>query len=211
MLSIDMMTESTSKKTQWAEAESRSRKSANPETEEQRRERFEALVVPVMNSLYRHAYRLSRNATSADDMVQETIFKAWKNFDRFQAGTRFRQWVFRIMTYHFFSELREARRRKRLHETIQAIGQRRIDENDGWSENPLGQWDTHADAVCEDDVKHAIDQLPGEQRSLLLLIAFGDHSYHDAAQHFNVPSGTIMSRLHRARQKVKSELQAYSA
>lgn len=210
MLSIDLMTETPSKKHAWSEIESRPKK-ARAESEEERRERFEALVVPVMSSLYRHAYRLSRNATSADDMVQETIFKAWKNFDRFQAGTRFRQWVFRIMTYHFFSELREARRRKRLHETIQAIGQRQYEEHDGWLQDPLSQWEAHADAVCEDDVKRAIDQLPGEQRSLLLLIAFGDHSYHDAAQHFNVPSGTIMSRLHRARQKVKSELQAFSA
>jgi len=211
MLAIDLVSETSSKKTEWSENEARSKKKAGGEDMDARRERFEALVVPVMNPLYRHAYRLSRNASAAEDMVQETIFKAWKNFDRFQAGTRFRQWVFRIMTYHFFSELREARRRKRLHDTIQAIGSRKSEENYAWSENPLTTWDLHGDAVCEDDVKRAIDQLPGEQRSLLLLIAFGDHSYHDAAQHFNVPSGTIMSRLHRARQKVKSELQAFSA
>lgn len=187
-----------------------SKTSAKPDADS-RRMQFEELVVPIMQPLYRRALRLVRDASAADDIVQETIYRAWKNFDRFQTGTRFRQWVFQIMTYHFFSELREVRRRRRLYNTIQANTPKKNSINDGWAENPLSRWDSHSYTLCDDEVKHAMEQLPNDQRSLLLLVALGDHSYHDAAEHFKVPAGTIMSRLHRARQKLKEELEAQPA
>jgi RNA polymerase sigma-70 factor (ECF subfamily) len=146
-------------------------------------EQFEGIALPHLRSLLRVARRLTFDASAAEDLVQETMLLAWRGFHQFQAGTNARAWLFRILFNAF-----HARARKPGFEPPPAEG----------SIQPRYQ---EAAEIAE-----ALRVLPIEQRSVFLLAAVEGFTCREISGILNVPIGTVMSRLSRAREELRSIL-----
>lgn len=143
------------------------------------------------------AVSLSRDPVSADDLVQDTIVKAWTNFGSFREGTNLRAWLFTILRNHFYTT-----RRKLKRETGDA---------DGLFAARLAEKPAHDGRLALRDFAHAFAQLPDEQREALVLVGASGFSYDDAARMTCVPAGTVKSRANRARRKLAELLKLDTA
>ena len=186
-----------------------------------RRDQFESLALPLLDRLYVTALRLVREPSRAEDMVQETFLRAWQNFDRFSIGTNFKAWIFQILTYLFLNDRRSANRRTvsvdfTEHDVIEApapadaAATETATEAFGAQSTTIQDWEKLYPSLVDDGMKRALDRLPGEQRAVLLLVTLAELSYQECAEILNVPIGTIMSRLFRARQQLQNELTDYA-
>jgi len=172
----------------------------------EKRRQFEALVLPVLDDLYSMAWRICGSSTQAEDLVQETLLRAFRGFEDFRLEEfGIKPWLFKILHNLYFRELahqaKSPRTQDRKHlETIP---------------------DRHADAPPELDVahmdweefderiKHSVEVLPPESRMVLLLWALERLSYQEIARICDIPVGTVMSRLHRARRQLTGHLAGY--
>jgi RNA polymerase sigma-70 factor, ECF subfamily len=173
---------------------------------EARRE-FETLIEPLLDPLFATALRLTRSRADAEDVLQESVMKAWKSFDRFQKDTNFKAWVFKILTNTFISSKRSDKRSPRA-ASIVDDGEVPADDSEPAFEGI--EWDRVYPALVDDDVKRALDELPDEYRLPLLLSSMGELSYKEMAATLDVPIGTIMSRLFRGRVRVREALRTYA-
>ena len=148
------------------------------------------LLEPLIPTLRRYAYALVRDHAVADDLVQDTLERALSRWTSRRPDGELRAWLFAILRNLHIDARRQARRRG-----VQV----EIDEIDH------GETAAQQEAALEArDVLATLEQLPEEQKSLLLLIGVEDFSYDEAARVLGVPIGTVMSRLSRARQKLRS-------
>ncbi len=157
---------------------------AGQETAEDPREE----LVEHLRSLRAFAISLTRNVTAADDLVQDTIVKAWSNFDKFEPGTNLRAWLFRILRNTFFSDLRKNR-----HE---------VADPEGVFAAKLFVRPEHDAKFAFSEFLVAFDHLSPEHREALILIGASGHSYGDAADMVGVAVGTMKSRTNRARARL---------
>lgn len=156
-------------------------------------ENFENLVLIHTQTLLRTASRMCRNSSEADDIVQETLLRAWKYWHTFELGSNCRAWLFRIM-------INLIHRRR---ETLSGISEHvSVDEP---SVANILRFEPKLE-MDEQGALAAIDRLPAEYREIIFLVLVEEFSYKEAALMLNVPMGTIMSRLHRARQMMKKIL-----
>lgn len=168
---------------------------------------FEALALPHLETLYKIARRLSKSEHVAEDLVQETYLKAFKSFDGFEMREfGIRPWLLRILHNTFLNRLaREGRSpRPADHEQLEKMlgsdgPQRATEDPPRLDPEQLDQ-----------EVKRAIDQLPTEFREVVLLWGTMELSYQEIADILGVPIGTVMSRLHRARQHLMRSLGDYA-
>lgn len=151
------------------------------------------LLEPLIPALRRYAYALVRNRDLADDLVQDTLERALSRWYLRRADADVRAWLFTILRNLQI----DAHRRSKRHGQAVAIDERT-------ATTAAGQ-DTGLEMR---DMLAALDQLPEEQKSLLLLVGVEDLSYDEAARVMGVPMGTVMSRLSRARQRLRTLLQA---
>ncbi|MEP2640687.1 RNA polymerase sigma factor [Roseobacter sp.] len=144
----------------------------------------DALVehLPAMRAF---AISLTRNSATADDMVQDTLVKAWTNIDKFQAGTNMRAWLFTILRNTYYSSRRKANRE--------------VADIDGTHTESLAEKPAHDGRLQMIDFREAFAQLSDEQREALLLVGASGFSYDEAAEMCGVAVGTIKSRTNRAR------------
>jgi len=174
---------------------------------EQRRQSFEALALPLADILYATAYRLTGNAAKAEDLVQEAFVRAWQNYDRFEQGTNFKAWIFKILIFVHRNEQRSAKSREVPTD---------FTENQPAASAPLAEefasvdWEALYPDLVEDEFKRALDKLDEDQRAVLMLVTLGDLSYQECAAALDVPAGTVMSRLFRARKRLQEELYEYA-
>jgi RNA polymerase sigma factor (sigma-70 family) len=157
---------------------------------------FEELVTPLFDSLYNFACWLVRNQNDAEDLVQETYLKAFRNFASFQPGTNFRAWIFRILKNTFLGSCSKLERRMTF----------AID-----SEEDLPATCTTPESLLIERsdvsaVRCALEQLPVIFREVILLCDVEDASYAEIADILSIPIGTVMSRLARARKMVRESL-----
>jgi len=131
---------------------------------------------------------LTRNATEADDLVQETILKAWSNFDKFTAGTDLRAWLFTILRNTFFSSKRKSRRE--------------VADPEGTYAASLFDKPQHDGRLAYTEFSRAFDKLSPEHREVLILVGANGYSYGEAAQMMGVAVGTAKSRTSRARARL---------
>ena len=151
------------------------------------------LLEPLIPTLRRYAYGLVREHAAADDLVQDTLERALSHWSQRRADGDLRAWLFAILRNLHIGNHRQAQRRG----TAVAI-----DDAD------LPQTAAGQEAAIEvHDVLAALDHLPEEQKSLLLLVGVEDFSYDEAARILALPLGTVMSRLSRARSKLRSILE----
>ena len=148
-------------------------------------------IIEHLKPLRAFALSLTRNASVADDMVQDTIEKAWTNIDKFQPGTNMRAWLFTILRNTYFSKFRRAKRE--------------VADPEGKMTEMLSEKPAHDGRLQLRDFRKAFTELSDEQREVLLLVGASGFSYEEAAETCGVAVGTIKSRINRARAKL-SEL-----
>ncbi|MBI3723276.1 sigma-70 family RNA polymerase sigma factor [bacterium] len=165
---------------------------------------FLSLLEPNLDGLYALAMRLSRNHVEAEELVQEASTKAFLRFSSFRPGTNFKAWVMKILVNAFLTGRRAAKRSPvPLDEDAQGLGSRdpSPDENPPWPRTAEG---------FDDEVKRAVEGLPEAFRAPFLLGALGGVAYSEIAEILGVPVGTVMSRIHRARARLRSELKGWA-
>lgn len=168
------------------------------------RQRFEELALEHLDAVYRMALQLSRHPEDAADLTQETFLKALRVADRFEEqGGGIRPWLFKILHNVFYTAVGKARRQAASSDSLPAAETAEPGPND-----PVPAWDLasldweHVD----ERLKAAIDHLKPEYRSVLLLWGVEGLKYREIAEIQDVPIGTVMSRLHRARQILAEQL-----
>ncbi len=134
------------------------------------------------------ALSLTRNRATADDMLQDTVLKAWTNLDKFEPGTNMRAWLFTILRNNFYSSTRKVNRE--------------VADVDNVFSDTLSVKPEHDGRLQMMDFKQAFAQLPVEQREALVLVGAQGFSYDEAAETCGVATGTIKSRVNRARAKL---------
>jgi len=168
----------------------------------ERSEAFAELALPLFDSLYNFACWLAQDRVEAEDLVQETYAKALGGYSSFEPGTNFRAWIFRILRNTFLNSRSERAATRTVaweeDETAAAeLGQ--ITE-----ETPesilLQQWNQEA-------IREAIGNLPVPFREVLLQADVEEMAYREISQALDIPVGTVMSRLARARKLLRTELQ----
>jgi RNA polymerase sigma-70 factor (ECF subfamily) len=142
-------------------------------------------LVEMIPNLRAFARSLCGNASRADDLVQETLLKAWANRESFEAGTNLRAWLFTILRNAFYSQMRKA--------------SREIEDVDDRHALKTQAPPTQEDPLHLDDFRRALHVLPPEQREALILIGASDFSYEEAAVVCGCAVGTVKSRVARAR------------
>jgi RNA polymerase sigma-70 factor, ECF subfamily len=173
-----------------------------------RDERFEQDVIPFMGQLYPAALRMTRNHSDAEDLVQETFAKAYAGFHQFQPGTNLRAWLHRILANTFINSYRKKRR-----EPIQDLG---TEFSEDWQTGndpltpPVRSAEAEAlDRLADSDILRALRDLPEEFRVAIYLADVEGYPYKQIAEMMGTPIGTVMSRLHRGRAKLRTKLAAY--
>lgn len=179
---------------------------SDPPNDPDRRARFEAEVIPHLDAMHRTAIRLARSQSDADDLVQDAVLKAYRFFDRYEAGTNSRAWLLKILTNVFFSKFR----RSTLDAEMKALGAS-DPVADGWigaatmepRRNPERMMER---GLVEASVSRALEELPEDFRAVLVLVDIEGLAYREVAEAMGCPIGTVMSRLHRARRAVSQRL-----
>jgi RNA polymerase sigma-70 factor (ECF subfamily) len=165
-------------------------------------------TLPHENALYNYALKISGNADDAHDLVQETYYKAYRHFDKFQSGTNSKAWMFMILKNTFINDYRKSKREpyKLDYEQIQNFYENV--KSDRANENNL---DTeYYNNLLDDELTEAIDQLPTKMQEVFLLCDLEGYSYEETADLVQCPIGTVRSRLHRARYMLQEILFDYA-
>jgi len=159
---------------------------------------FENEALPHHADLYRMAKWLVRDRDQAEDLVQETFVAALRSFHRFEKGTNCRAWLIKIM-YHTLSKRRRGEGRLR----IVSDNEEQIAETVAF-EPPTPQ------SITEKEVLEALKRLPQQFQEVVILSDVEDMTYKEIAEALSIPTGTVMSRLHRGRSSLRAELAAYA-
>ena len=162
---------------------------------------FEDLAMPLVTSAYNLARWLVQNGNDAEDLVQETYLKAFQNFGSFQAGTNFRAWLFRILRNTFLTSRSTLERRM----TVELNWEEELPLLDDNCLSPESLLIQKADIAA---IRDAIEKLPFHYREIVLLCDVEDLTYREIAQVIEIPMGTVMSRLARARKVIRDSLRS---
>ncbi len=168
------------------------------------RARFEAEALVHLDALYSFALKLSRVRDDAEDLVSDTVLRAFERWDQYRLGTNIRAWLFTIL-YHVFVS------RKRR------IDAREVPEGDGesgWSvQDAVGEADPEGrfyDSFLDDTIVRAIEALPDEYRTAVVLSDIQEMRYAEIAEILAIPEGTVKSRLFRGRRLLQRTLRGYA-
>jgi RNA polymerase sigma-70 factor (ECF subfamily) len=145
-------------------------------------------LVALLPSLRAFAFSLCGQHERADDLVQETLLRAWRHLDSFQEGTNLRAWLFTILRNTFISEMRKRRRE--------------VEDGDGKKAAGLSVAPAQQGHIDMQDLRQALDLLPANQREALILVGAAGLSYDEAAEITKCAVGTVKSRVNRARSRL---------
>jgi RNA polymerase sigma-70 factor (ECF subfamily) len=170
-----------------------------------RRKRFEDEALPHLDALYTMAIRLARNPDDANDLLQETVLRAYRFFHQFQSGTNCRAWMLTILFNNFRNGYRKSSREQPASSAEEF--ERKV-ENESLRTDPAG---SNPEAMLsvqgmEGEVETALASLPGEFRDAILLVDVEELSYQEVSGVLNVPIGTIKSRVSRGRALLRDTL-----
>jgi len=177
---------------------------------EERRRNFAALAFPHMDALYGTALRMTRHPFDAEDLMQEVYLRAYRFFDRFEDGTNFKAWIFKILTNTFINRYRQKARapQQTNFDKVEFFYTAAEKERDDKYESHYDE-KQYAD-LFGDEVSAALGKLSYEFRAVVILCDIEGFSYKEISQITGAPMGTVMSRLSRARQQLQSYLHDYA-
>ena len=159
----------------------------------------DTMGIEYLDGLYRYAMALSRNHAEAEDLVQETYIRAMQAMRRLRADSNIKGWLFTILRNIWLNQLRKRRNGPQMIE---------IDVGIGVANNIIGPYkdshDVYVSKLETEQVRAAIHELPAELREIILLREYEDLSYREIASVLHCPVGTVMSRLGRARAKLRT-------
>jgi RNA polymerase sigma-70 factor, ECF subfamily len=169
------------------------------------RVRFEEEALELSDQVYRVARHLVGSREAAEDLVQETYVRAFRSWQQYTPGTNLRAWLLRILTN---LNIDRGRRQQRTPQTA-SLDEKgdyylydKLEEREG---GPLDE-ERVIERLSQDSIVDALAHVPHDFRDVLVLVDIGEFSYADTAQILDIPIGTVMSRLHRARRILKGEL-----
>jgi len=157
-------------------------------------ERFEAEAMPHLNDIFRTATRILGDRARAEDVAQEVYLQAWKSFHRFEPGTNCRAWLFKILFHCVNHHRRKWFRFPQLKETEEFL------------EANLTAAVSIPEHLTDQDILSALDRLPADFRSVILMVDVEEFAYKDASEILSIPIGTVMSRLSRGRKLLREQL-----
>lgn len=167
-------------------------------------------ALPLHDVLYRQALHLVRNPDTAEDLVQETYLHAFNKFDTFTAGTNLKAWMARILFNQFVNQYRRHKKEGNsvdLTAVEPFLGEDAPAKSDAETETPEQMMhDERFLESLEGPVRRELEELDERFRDVLLLNTVGGESYADIAEKLDVPIGTVMSRLHRAKATMRERL-----
>jgi RNA polymerase sigma-70 factor (ECF subfamily) len=170
----------------------------------ERRAQFEREALAHLDALYAFALKLARGRDDAEDLVSDTLLRAFERWDQYRLGTNIRAWLFTILYHVFVSRKRRVDARE-VHAP---------DDSEGWSAfEAVGEIDPEGrfyDSFIDDEITQAIDALPDEYRAAVVLSDLHDLRYAEIAEILGVPEGTVKSRLFRGRRILQKKLIDYA-
>ncbi|HBQ60477.1 MAG TPA: RNA polymerase subunit sigma [Balneolaceae bacterium] len=176
--------------------------------EKQKQKDFDDEIIPHMDALYNFALRLTTDPNDAEDLVQDTIVKAYRFFSSYEKGTNAKAWMFRILKNSFINNYRKNSKKP---------SQVDYDEVSSYYESVRAERTETSDLenlmfreMMDDDLSEALTRLPEDFRTVVLLCDVDGYTYEEIANMLDVPIGTIRSRLHRGRNLLKTELLEYA-
>lgn len=179
------------------------------ESVSERTKRFERDALAFRNQLYSAALRYTRNPDDAQDLLQDTYAKAFISFHQFEPGTNLKAWLYRVLTTTFINNYRKDQRRPQIKDS----------ELEDWelfesASHTSDQGKSAEVEVLENlpdiDIKRALASIPEEFRMAVYLVDVEGFAYKEAAEIIGIPTGTIMSRLHRGRKQLRELLAEYA-
>ncbi|MFH1809169.1 MAG: sigma-70 family RNA polymerase sigma factor [Pseudomonadota bacterium] len=177
---------------------------------EKERRNFESQALEHARALYGAGLRMTRNAGDAEDLVQETYLRAFRFSDRFEPGTNLKAWLFRILTNTFINKYR---RRVKEREILEGVDEDVVRNHLISPSSNLPTLNPEAalvDVQLSDEVTRALDQVPVDFRTVVLLADVHEFSYKEIADMLGCPVGTVMSRLYRGRRLLQEQLFDYA-
>jgi RNA polymerase sigma-70 factor (ECF subfamily) len=169
---------------------------------------FNDEILPHLDALYNFALRLTTDPNDAEDLVQDSIVKAFRFFSSYEKGTNAKAWLFRILKNSYINSYRKKSSKPHeidydevatFYETIRAERTETSDLEDKMFRE-----------LIDDDITKALDEIPEDFRTVVLLCDVEDFTYEEIANMLDVPIGTIRSRLHRGRNLLKAQLMEYA-
>lgn len=170
---------------------------------------FEQELLPHADALYNFAYHLTYNEADANDLVQETFMKAYRSIDSYHQGTNGKAWLFKILKNAFINEYR---RKSKLPDMVNYEDYLGVDDDEeGGSGSLIDIREDVFAGMMGDEVSGALNSLPDDFRTVILLCDMEGFSYEEIAKIIDIPIGTVRSRLHRARNMLKEKLKDYAS
>ena len=159
------------------------------------------------DALLAYALHLTHNDKDAEDLLQDTLLKAYRHFDKYEPDTNCKAWLCRIMTNEFITQYRHQLREINCVDKTEALDENHPDTRDTYYED---QEYTENSSDFGDEVSHALNHVPDDFKAILIMADLQEQSYREISEKLDIPIGTVMSRLFRGRQMLRKKLHNYA-
>lgn len=159
------------------------------------------------DALLAYALHLTHNERDAEDLLQDTLFKAYRHFDKYEPETNCKAWLCRIMTNEFITQYRHQQREIKSVDKTEELSENHPDTKDTYY--PDVDY-TERSSDFGDEVSNALSNVPDDFKAIIVMADLQDQSYREISEKLDLPIGTVMSRLFRGRQMLRKKLHSYA-